>query len=89
MFVHVHLGMQSCNTSLVKIEGVQSKEHVEYYLGKKIAYVYRGQTKKNGTTKRVIWGKVTRAHGNSGTVRAQFTSNLPANSIGETCRVVS
>lgn len=34
-----------------------------FYLGKKIAYVYRGQKEKRGTKLRVIWGKVTRPHG--------------------------
>lgn len=36
-----------------------------FYLGKKIAYVYKGSTEKRGTKIRVIWGKVTRTHGES------------------------
>lgn len=36
-----------------------------FYLGKKIAYIYKGSTEKRGTKIRVIWGKVTRPHGES------------------------
>ena len=34
-----------------------------FYLGKRVAYVYRGQKEVRGTKIRVIWGKVTRPHG--------------------------
>ncbi|CAM6119214.1 unnamed protein product [Calypogeia fissa] len=75
------------STSLVQIEGVNTKEEVNWYLGKRLAYVYKGKTKKNGTLFRVIWGKVARAHGNSGVVRARFRKNLPPSSLGAKLRV--
>ncbi len=57
-------------------------------LGKRIAYIYKAQTEKAGSKFRVIWGKVTRSHGNNGLVRAKFTSNLPSESIGSSLRVM-
>ncbi|EMS67750.1 hypothetical protein CFC21_003928 [Triticum aestivum] len=75
------------STSLLQVEGVNTKEDVSYYAGKRIAYVYKAKTKSSGTAVRCIWGKVTRPHGNSGVVRAQFRSNLPATSMGKKVRV--
>ncbi|KAJ5270914.1 hypothetical protein N7505_006672 [Penicillium chrysogenum] len=65
------------NTSLVKIEGVDDTKAAKFYLGKKVAFVYRAKREVRGSNIRVIWGKVTRPHGNSGVVRAKFRNNLP------------
>ncbi|SCN68377.1 probable RPL33B-ribosomal protein L35a.e.c15 [Fusarium fujikuroi] len=75
-------------TSLIKIEGVDDTNAANFYLGKKVAFVYRGQKEIRGTKIRVIWGKVTRPHGNSGVVRAKFTSPLPTKSFGASVRVM-
>ncbi|CAA7060393.1 unnamed protein product [Microthlaspi erraticum] len=75
------------NTSLIQIEGVNTTGEVAWYKGKRLAYIYKAKTKKNGSHYRCIWGKVTRPHGNSGVVRSKFTSNLPPKSMGARVRV--
>ena len=60
---------------------MNTTEEVNWYKGKRMAYIYKAKTKKNGSHYRCIWGKVTRPHGNSGVVRAKFTSNLPPKSM--------
>jgi len=64
------------HTTLIKIDGCNDKQASEFYLGKKIAYIYRAKTIKAGSKFRVVWGKVMRSHGSNGVVRAKFTKNL-------------
>mgnify|MGYP001076207953 CR=1 FL=1 len=71
------------NHSLLKIEGVHSREDVSFYLGKRVAYVYRAP---KGI--KVVWGKITAAHGNSGVVKARFSRNLSPRTMGATARVM-
>lgn len=78
---------QENHTSLLRIDGVNTKKETDFYLGKRIAYVYKAKTLKKGTHYRAIWGRVTRAHGNTGAVRAKFLHNLPPVSLGASARV--
>ena len=50
---------QTNHTSLIQIDGVASKVETNFYLGKRIAYIYKAKTEKKGSKFRVIWGKVS------------------------------
>ncbi|KAF9166688.1 60S ribosomal protein L33A [Actinomortierella ambigua] len=79
---------QTPDISLVQIEGVKSAADTEFYLGKRVAFVYRAKREVNGSKIRCIWGRVVRSHGDSGVVKARFRNNLPAKSFGASVRVM-
>lgn len=79
---------QKPNHSILKIEGVNTKADTQYYLGKRVAYVYKAKSLKAGSKVRAVWGKITRHHGNGGSVQAKFARNLPAKSFGASIRVM-
>merc|ERR1719389_372394 len=65
---------QKSHTSLIKIQGVDDTKDLEFYLGKRVMYMYRAKTEKDGSRFRVIWGKVCGSHGTSGTAGAMGTT---------------
>lgn len=76
------------HTSLLKIDGVNDCDSSKYYFGKKVAFIYKAQVLKAGSKFRVVWGKVTTAHGSNGVVRAKFAKNLDPKTIGSSVRVM-
>merc|ERR1712085_136002 len=74
--------------TLLQIDGVRTKEDTKYYHGKKVAYIFKAKAEKKGSKFRVMWGKVRRAHGNSGVVRAKFQKNIPPRAFGAPVRVM-
>jgi len=82
------LTKQQNHTSLIKIQGVDCTADLEFYLGKRVMYMYRTKSEKDGTRFRVMWGKVCTSHGTSGVARCKFTHNLPPSSIGAPVRIM-
>ncbi|CAO1637791.1 unnamed protein product [Sympodiomycopsis kandeliae] len=76
------------SNTLIKIDNVDSTKDAQFYLGKRIAYVYKAPTERKGSKVRVIWGRVTRTHGNSGVVRSKFRTNIPPKAFGASVRVM-
>ena len=77
------------NVALLQINGVNTKSDTPFYLGKRVAYVYKVNVKKgsNKPAVRAIFGKIVAPHGNRGVVKARFLHNLPPKAIGQNIKV--
>ena len=71
------------NQAILKLEGLNDKKEAQYYLGKRVVFIYRA---KLGY--KTIWGRIRSAHGNNGLVLAKFLHNLPPRAIGAQLRVM-
>ena len=79
---------QTSHTVLITLQGVNDKAEVDFYKGKRVCYIYKAPTEKNGARFRTIWGKVTGAHGSIGGVKAKFQTNMPTKALGQPVRVM-
>jgi len=79
---------QNVNQSILRIEGVNDRTGAQYYFGKRVAYVYKTSSGEKDRRFKTIWGRISRAHGNTGAVLARFNHNLPPRAIGATLRVM-
>lgn len=79
---------QDNHTSILQLQGVNDKASSDFYMGKRVCYIYKARTLKNGTHFRSIWGRISRPHGTNGAVRAKFNVNLPSKSLGGPVRVM-
>ncbi len=80
--------VQRPGQALLKLEGVNDVASAQHYFGKRVVYIYKASTSKQGTKFRTIWGRIAKAHGEKGVVIARFSPNLPARAMGSTLRVM-
>jgi large subunit ribosomal protein L35Ae len=64
------------------------KAGAKWYLGKRVAYVYKVKNTVNNTRYRCSWGKVINTHGHAGAVRVKFAHNITARAMGATVRIM-
>ena len=79
---------QNSNQALVHIENTQDKASAKFYLGKRVAYIYKVKNMSNNTKYRCSWGKVINTHGSAGAVRCSFKKNLPPQAMGANVRIM-
>merc|ERR1711934_59505 len=76
------------NQALVAIQNCKSKADAKWYMGKRVAYVYKVKNVSNNTRSRCSWGKVMNTHGAAGMVRVKFAKNISGCATNANVRVM-
>ena len=79
---------QNSNQALLTVNNCNDIAGARWYLGKRVAYIFKAKNTVNNTKYRVLWGKVINTHGHMGAVRASFRKNLPPRAMGATVRIM-
>ena len=66
------------NQMIIIVDGVSKKEEAKKLAGKKVVF---------NTGKKELTGKISSAHGNSGAVRAIFSTGMPGQAIGKKVKI--
>ena len=74
--------------ALITVENCHDKAGARWYLGKRVAYVFKGKKSVNNTKFRVRWGKVVNTHGHQGKIRVAFRKNLPPHAMGARVKIM-
>ncbi len=67
------------NQMLIEVEGADSKTKASAYIGRRVVW--------KTPSGRLIYGKITHAHGSKGVLRARFPKGLPGEALGKKARV--
>lgn len=79
---------QDNGTVLLKLQNVEDKPATQFYAGKRVCYIYKADSVKNGAKFRTIWGRIGNPHGANGQVKAKFATNLPGKALGAPVRIM-
>ena len=79
---------QQENQALVMIKNCSDLASAKWYMGKRVAYVYKVKNTSNNTRYRVKWGTVMSTHGHNGMVRVKFAKNISGCARGANVRVM-
>jgi len=63
------------NQLLIEVEAVDSKTKASAYIGRRVVW--------KTPSGKLIYGKITHAHGNKGVLRARFSRGLPGEALGK------